>query len=238
MLVAVCRADAQDTASGSGGGASRRGSGMELLAVTGRPFSATTTTEWLRAPEDGDKTALQLRAKLARDSKGRIYRERYSFVSSANQSKLAPNEIQIMDPVNRTQAFCSTRAMECVLTEYQPKTSIQPPQTGSEDNGVRTFKRELIGSNVIEGLHVTGTRETTTLKTAILGNGQPFVSVREFWYSDDLMTNLAITRSDPREGRQVIRLSNIVKGEPDAHLFDLPEGYRVRDVRRKDAGKR
>lgn len=237
LVLLVGGVGAQEAVRGSDGGTSRRASGVELLAVAGKPFSATTTTEWIRTLEDGDKAALHLRARLARDGKGRIYRERYAFLPSADDSKLVPNEIQIMDPVNRSQAFCSTRAMECVVTDYQPKTSIERPKTGEEDNGVRTFKRESIGSNVIEGLPVTGTRETTTLKTAILGNNTPFTSVREVWYSEDLMTNLAVTRIDPREGRQVTRLSEIVVGEPDAHLFEVPAGYKVRDVRRKEAGK-
>jgi hypothetical protein len=238
LVLVVSGAGAQEAARGSDGRTSRRVSGVELLAVTGKPFSATTITEWTRSLEDGDKAALHLKAKLARDGKGRIYRERYSLGASAKDSKLVPNEIQITDPATRSQAFCSPRAMECVVTDYQPKTSFEPPQTGMEDNGVRTFKRETIGAQVIEGLRVTGTRETTTLKTAILGNNTPFVSVREFWYSEDLMTNLAVTRIDPREGKQVIRLSEIVRSEPDAHLFDLPVGYKVRDVRRKDAAKR
>ncbi|HEY3705531.1 MAG TPA: hypothetical protein VGL22_10750 [Terracidiphilus sp.] len=231
LALVVFGAGAQDAARRS----SRDGAGVEVLAVTGKPFSATSVTEWVRDLEDGDKGALHLRAKVARDSKGRVYRERYAALPSANDNKLVPNEIHIMDPVSRSQTFCSTRAMECVVTDYQPKTSVEAPKTGTEDNGVRTFKRELIGSQMIEGLRVSGTRETTTLKTAILGNGTPFVSVREFWYSDDLMTNLSVTRIDPREGRQVIRLSQIVQAEPDAHLFDLPVGYKVRDVRRKDA---
>jgi hypothetical protein len=234
LVLAVCGAGAQEAARGAEGRTPRRVTGVDLLAVTGKPFSATTTTEWTRSLEDGEKAGLHLKAKLARDGKGRIYRERYSIYSSENDARLVPNEIQITDPVSRSQAFCSTRAMECVVTDYQPKTSVEALKTGAEDNGVRSFRRESIGMQVIEGLHVTGTREITTLKTAILGNGQPFISVREFWYSEDLMTNLAVMRSDPREGRQVIRLSEIKVGEPDAQLFDLPEGYRVRDTRRKD----
>jgi hypothetical protein len=57
------------------------------------------------------------------------------------------------------------------------------------------------------------------------------VSTREFWYSDELQTNLAVTRIDPREGKQVIRLFDISRAEPDSHLWDIPVGFTVRDMR-------
>jgi hypothetical protein len=78
---------------------------------------------------------------------------------------------------------------------------------------------------------VTGIRETTTVNAEVLGNDQPLVSTREFWYSDELQTNLAVTRNDPSEGKQVIQLSEISQTEPDAHLFQVPIGYSVRDDR-------
>jgi hypothetical protein len=40
-----------------------------------------------------------------------------------------------------------------------------------------------------------------------------------------------VTRIDPVEGTQVIRLSGIQVGEPDPHLFALPIGYSARDER-------
>jgi hypothetical protein len=46
-----------------------------------------------------------------------------------------------------------------------------------------------------------------------------------------LQTNLAVTRIDPREGKQVIRLFDISRAEPDSHLWDIPVGFTVRDMR-------
>jgi len=42
---------------------------------------------------------------------------------------------------------------------------------------------------------------------------------------------MLVTRIDPREGKQVVRLSDLALGEPDPHMFDIPPGYTVRDER-------
>lgn len=78
---------------------------------------------------------------------------------------------------------------------------------------------------------MSGTRETTTINPGVMGNEQPLVSTNEFWHSSDIETNLLTTRKNPREGTQVIRLSGISRGEPDASLFRVPEGFTVQDDR-------
>ena len=222
---------AQEPLRGPDGGTSTRVSGVELLAVRGLPFSARTTTEWTRTLPNGSTITTRLEANLARDSRGRIYRERRTFVP-ANSDRQAPlNEIHLFDPMTRTQALCSIRALECVLSDYYPRTFFETPVTGLNSTGTRSLIRESIGSDTIEGLYVTGIRETTTINAGVLGNEQPLVSTREFWYSEDLQTNLAVTRNDPREGRQVIRLNNISRSEPNPHIFEIPIGYTVRDAR-------
>lgn len=230
VLIAVGLA-AQEPSRGPDGGTSTRVSGVELLAIPGKPFSAKTTTEWTRTLADGSTITTRLEANLARDSRGRIYRERRTFVP-ANSDRQAPlNEIHIYDPLTRTQILCSVRAMDCVLSDYYPRTFFETPVTGLNSAGTRSLTRESIGSDTIEGLYVAGIRETTIINAGVLGNEQPLVSTREFWFSEELQTNLAVTRNDPREGRQVIRLSNVSRAEPDPHLFEIPIGYTVRDAR-------
>lgn len=80
---------------------------------------------------------------------------------------------------------------------------------------------------MIGGLNVVGTRETISINAGVVGNSQPLVSTREFWYSPDLQVNLAITRKDPREGTQVIRVGDSTRAEPDPSLFKVPAGFVV-----------
>jgi hypothetical protein len=222
---------AQEPLRGPDGGTTTRVSGVELLAIPGKPFSAKSSTEWTRTLADGSTITTRLEANLARDSRGRIYRERHTFVP-ANSGRPAPlNEIHISDPLTRTQALCSVRTKDCVLSDYYPRTFFETPVTGLNSTGTRSLTRESIGSDTIEGLYVTGIRETTTINAGVVGNEQALVSTREFWFSEDLQTNLAVTRNDPREGKQVIRLANVSRAEPDSHLFEIPIGYIVRDAR-------
>jgi hypothetical protein len=58
----------------------------------------------------------------------------------------------------------------------------------------------------------------------------PLVSTREFWYSPELQTNLAVTSRVPVEGLQVVQLSDVNTNEP-AELFQAPAGFAIEDVR-------
>jgi hypothetical protein len=222
---------AQEPSRGPDGGASTHVSGVEVLAIPDKPFSANTSTEWTRALEDGSTVVTQLQAKLARDSRGRVYRENHVFVPANSDQKSPIYEIHIYDPGARAQIRCKTHTLECVMTDYAPMTFFETRPTGSYAKGTRSLARESLGTDVIEGLNVIGTRETITVNAGVLGNAQPIISTRDFWYSEELQTNLAVTRHDPREGTQVIRLSNLSQAEPDAHLFEVPIGYSVRDLR-------
>jgi hypothetical protein len=125
-----------------------------------------------------------------------------------------------------------------VLTDYKPQTFFDATPEGTYVNGTRTLKRENLGSDIIDGVEVVGTRETLTINPGTLGNDQPLVSTREYWYSDELQTNLAVTRIDPGQGKQVIRLANLSRSEPDPHLWDVPIGFTVRDMRASTRDRR
>jgi hypothetical protein len=205
--------------------------GVDVLPIANAQFSAKTTTEWTRKLEDGSTVILRLDASIARDSHGRVYRENHHFVPANSKADAPLYEIHLLDPLSRTQLYCLGKTYECVLRDYKPTTSFQTTPAGSYDQETRTLTRERLGMDTIEGLQVVGTRETWTIRPGAAGNEQPLVTTREFWYSEELQTNLAVTRIDPRVGKQVIHLSHISREEPDLHLWDVPVGFRVRDLR-------
>ena len=49
----------------------------------------------------------------------------------------------------------------------------------------------------------------------------------ERWFSDELAMAVRITRSDPRSGETVYRLTNIVRAEPPPDLFTVPPDYKI-----------
>jgi hypothetical protein len=220
---------AQEPDRGPDASASTHVPGIILLAIPGKPFSGIDNIEWTRTLADGSTITTHTTAKLARDSYGRVYRENHRF---APLDKPSPRyQIHIYDPVNHSQISCSTTAFRCVITNYLPQTFFKTMPTGSFDNGNRFLARENLGPQVIEGIYTNGTLETVTINPGVLGNDSPLVSTPEFWYSGELEINLSVTRIDPREGKQVIWISNLSLAEQDAHLFDIPPGYTVRDLR-------
>jgi hypothetical protein len=224
---------AQDPTHAPDGGTSFTVSGVELLNIPGIPLIGKSSITWTRPLPDGSTVSTHLEANLARDSQGRIYRERRSFVPE--NSNLAPRltMIYIFDPVARTDTTCTVATHECVITNFHPwgVTSLAAQPVGLFANGTRYLTRENLGTNVMDGLDVVGTRETVTINPGVVGNDRPLVSTREFWYAESLKTNLVVTRNDPREGKQVIRLIDFSKSEPNPELFSPPPGYVIRDAR-------
>jgi hypothetical protein len=62
-----------------------------------------------------------------------------------------------------------------------------------------------------------------------MGNRLPLQLVSERWYSPELKIVVMTRRIDPRVGETRFRLTNIVRGEPPAHLFEVPSGFRIED---------
>ena len=226
FCVPLAAQDSDDEPSrGPDGGTHYFVDGISVRPLTGKPFSGRSTTEWTRTLEDGTVVTTHLLTVIARDSQGRIYREGHKFVpaNSNEQSKLY--RFKISDPLTHTRTTCYVATHRCEVTEYQAPTKFVPRSPGPFDNGKRTLTRESLGNDVTDGINVVGSRETLTINAGVVGNSQPLVTTREFWYSPDLQVNLSITRKDPRDGTQVIHVSELSRSDPDPALFKVPDGY-------------
>src|SRR5271155_1210284 len=237
LLLACCvmAQESDGPSRGPDGGTRERVGGIEILPVAGKPFSGRDNIEWTRNLEDGTVVTTHLYAKLARDGQGRIYREHVSFVPANSDQESKQREINLLDPVTHTRTTCIVATRRCSVTGYYASTSFTPRPAGPFDDGKRFLTRENLGSNVIDDLNVIGTRETISINPGVLGNNQPLVSTREFWYSPDLQVNLSVTRKDPRDGTQALQLVDLSRAEPDPVMFQIPAGFVVQDVRGKAA---
>jgi hypothetical protein len=94
----------------------------------------------------------------------------------------------------------------------------------------RDVKSESLGTKTIEGISVTGTRDTRTIPAGTIGNDKDLVITRETWYSPDLKLVVQSTQNDPRFGETNYSLTNIQRSEPDASLFQVPVGYKLDKV--------
>jgi hypothetical protein len=89
------------------------------------------------------------------------------------------------------------------------------------------LKHEDLGTEVIEGISCTGTRETRTIAAGAIGNERPIEITSETWKSVDLHTTVLSKHNDPRFGETVYKLTDIKRGEPDAALFQVPANYKT-----------
>jgi hypothetical protein len=165
---------------------------------------------------------------LARDSRGRIYRELRGPKTDYWDPQSGLVYIVILDPVAHTLTQCEIAERTCMVLDYRARASVNPPEA-SLDNDYLYATRENLGNGVMEGLGVTGTRETIPAPTG--GDGYPRPTELEFWYSPELEINLVATRKYSNGNSQVIRVIDISRSEPDPALFQVPGGFIVQDQR-------
>jgi hypothetical protein len=91
------------------------------------------------------------------------------------------------------------------------------------------IESESLGTQVIEGLTVEGTRITETIPINAEGNDQPIKIVRDSWFSPDLKTIVLSKNNDPRMGESTFRLIDVSVSEPDPALFRPPADYKIVD---------
>jgi hypothetical protein len=208
---------------------------LESIAIpplANAPFTGTLVTEWTRPMADSGNYTLTNRRRIARDSAGRIYEERWLLVPKGSDIKSSMNFIQIADPVNRTLTTCSTFHKRCDLSAYRPSASAAfedepPPTPGRSKDGAHIV--ENLGARNLFGLDTIGTRQITTIPQGTVGNDRPIQIVLEFWHSQRLGFNLESLRSDPRLGTQKFTITELDTVDPDPLLFRVPEGYQVVD---------
>jgi len=201
----------------------------------GAPFSLTLDSEWARTMENGGTFTVVNERHIVRDSKGRIYQERWFLVPKGGKVKSQMNVFQITDPDQHTWLNCEVRTKVCELLQYNLTTEeiYQPPTgaTGPLPNGSGYRMHEDLGPNVTLGIDTRGYRETHTIYAGEMGNDKPMVSMREFWYSPHLGINLISIVDEPQTGKQVFTVKEISTTEPDSSYFEVPEGYTVVDHR-------
>jgi len=203
------------------------------------PFYAEQRAERHQTLTDGthiDQDALP--TKIWRDSSGRTRIERPIFRYETPATRGFADLVVIFDPVAGFQYAIDPQehvahryaAKFAVIPPPPPTSEGQPAETEARLEGVhKTVKIEKLGTQVIEGLLVEGKRTTITTDANSSGNERPNEIVVESWYSDDLRVELLYKCPDHSSADNVRTLTNVNRSEPDAALFEVPQGYTVVD---------
>jgi hypothetical protein len=205
--------------------------------IPNAPFFATLATESVKYSADGASMTFVNERHIGRDGQGRIYEERWVLVPRGSGIKSYMNWIQIADGRQHTLYNCSPQKRICELKGYDPaddlSAAILLPQRShivQDEKGSQSL--EDLGIRSILGFDTVGVRETSVTNAGVLGNDQPLTSLTEFWHSQHLGLNLLSMRSSPFFGKQTFTITELTAGEPDANLFQIPDGYKVNDQRK------
>jgi hypothetical protein len=201
--------------------------GIDIPAIANAPFTAREIVTWDQALIGGGSVSRKYYTLIARDSRGRIHRENRGFVLAASNAQPPLRSITILDPVAGTRTLCRQATMLCATGSYYPRLPLQP-DTGSTMT-IRSGKStdENLGSQTMDGLPVTGTREMRTNVAGSNGEDRVIISHTELWYSPDLQIDLSVVRTNPQLGQVTLSVTDLVRGEPDPSLFAVPAGFQA-----------
>jgi hypothetical protein len=217
-----------------------------LGALPGRPYSAEELTQQTQTLADGTSATNSSSSNFTyRDFAGRTRTERSfpsSFALKGNQPNI-PVIPQIFDPV---AGFCicldTVNKVAHRAALPQPIKTLTPPQ-GLVFYGMAPMigmnqninpkdilnSREDLGTKLIEGVSVKGSRQTTTYPIGAVGNDAPLTVISETWVSAELNAVVYSKTSDPRSGENIHALINISRDNPDPGFFQIPSDYKVVD---------
>ena len=214
------------------------------LVVRDAPYFADIISTYDRTTPSGESLHREMRSKIYRDTQGRTRRETEQISPTTGQKLVL---VLINDPVSNTVTSLDPRTMTAHILDGSiitpPKQAVRsgpesptgPPVASSvavePAASTAEAKAEELGTQVIEGLTVKGTKITTPLASAAGGNKQPRTLVTSTWVSEELHIEVLTEIDDVPENHRTIRLVNIVRTEPEAGLFEIPSGYAVVDSR-------
>jgi hypothetical protein len=211
--------------------------GLSGKTVTGAPFTADFSTETTETLSDGNKIDNKTTGSFARDGQGRTRRELTlssigGYPTSGNGRGPA-HGIVINDPVGGVSYVLDENRKEARQMNIRSnpfggamRGAGAGPNANARANSPNVTTQSL-GTEMIGGISAEGTRTTRTIPAGAIGNEKPIALTVERWYSSELQTDILIKRNDPRGGTTVFQLTNVVRSEPDAALFQVPSDYSV-----------
>lgn len=201
--------------------------------VKGQPFSAEIVIEDTRRLYDGSTVTKQSRGAIYRDGEGRTRREQplemvggVNIVGSDNKPQML---VFVNDFANRSQTFLDINNKVARKNRLGDNLPPEPREPESAET-------EALGTKMIDGIKVEGTRTTFDIPIGEIGNDKPIKVISERWFSPELQVLVMSRHLDPIAGEHVFKLTNIKRVEPSADLFAIPAGFRIEEppVRKRD----
>jgi hypothetical protein len=209
---------------------------LELLSshskvVTGKPYSASSTTEIVQTLSDGNRIVQHSSSIIYRDNQGRTRREQTfpSFSGHSGETKIFIDDpvaktAYVLDPHEKIAHTVSSSREVMLKLERSSDTmaNVKLPKLDEQHDIVT----DQLGTKNIQGVTCIGKRQTITIPAGQVGNERPIDIVTETWTSPDIEAIVESSTTDPRFGQTTYTLTNLqLKDQPIA-LFTLPGNYR------------
>lgn len=231
--------------------AGRGGRGINIAPLlrpdTGKPFSATVTTQTTQTLLDGTHVSQTTTMREYRDTDGRtrIEPDRSSGSPSGPERNIEIRDpflgVYMLDPARKTAVKLAMgvgptsppvedgrggRGGGGAAPVSELQRQVQAAKNAARDNGGWVSAEDL-GTLTVNGIPARGTRITSLVPVGAIGNDREFHSISERWFSPDLNLVIKSVSTDPRFGTTTYELTNISRQPPDPSLFQVPADYRV-----------
>jgi hypothetical protein len=215
--------------------------GFSIASLPSIPFSASIEAENTAIDADGNAVLRRFHTKIARDSHGR------TRIDTDNNPEGGPVDLRWLN----TSIYDAVSNIDITLFAYQklalrrkikPASSptrpparsrhpilIEPPElSGLQDSQPQPdIRREELSIQLIDGVLLRHGRETSNYPAGFAGLKEPYATVTDYWYSQELQAFVLIKQVGPNNTVHTLRLTNVSRDEPHKSQFEIPHGYQV-----------
>jgi hypothetical protein len=224
--------------------------------VVGAPYSAVGIKEEVTRLLDGNRIVTRQETRFYRDGQGRTRVEEGQPPALARFNGVGAFSIpRIHDPVagEHYMLHSHDKTVHVLATmpegaerppSITPPVALPPPLMQMLRSSVRigtTFmmaplatpdEQKPLGEKIIRGVKAVGTRLKHTVAAGSVGNDRPIIITTDYWFSPQLGVAIESVSRSPTGHEATYRLEQIVLGEPDATLFQVPADYTREEISR------
>ena len=239
-LLCLCQIPGQAVAQTASPCSGVGGTNVSYGSMADHPFTATVHVTSERRLADGNVIRGDATLHQWRDSAGRVRSENIEGCDVDDSGKpVARMRISISDPTNRTYESWSESPDQGKTAQISHYAVPEPPSKeelarltarARVQRVANAMQTEKLGTRTIAGVLATGIRTTRTTQPGEIGNDLPIQNVQEQWVSRNVGVLLLSTSDSPMSGHQIIEVTELILGEPNASLFSPPADYKVLDT--------
>lgn len=200
----------------------------------GLPFTADQTIQIVQHLGNGMAVTHDMEGHVCRTADGL---ERYEgTITPTDPAKPSATQVLILDRAKHTTVLLNSN-LKTAIIEHLPADAtiavnflaLPPPRVQNQlvrpENPITTD----LGKRTENMIPLVGKRVTGTIPAGKIGNDKPLLANTEVWFAPQLKLVVKEVEQNPITGERTFELTNIRSEEPDPKLFEIPEGYTVKD---------